>query len=663
MRINNGTGVCRSFAQVIMIGLTVPSAVQAEDQIRTPATGQAQSAKGGGTTNALPGCGVGGGEPETPPGPPPPVKSAFASSPGGVDMRSGSYSFENEDLSIGSGGDALSLKRVFSFDGWDGNVHQRFGKFFNHNWSIMVRERRVPVGGACYPSQFDYNVTVDFGALSEGFRSRYQPIAFEQTAAKAGYAELAASGGYTFTARDGTRVVFPAVSGGAGCGTWMEACAYAESVTQPDGTVFTLSYESGGSQGKLRSVVSNRGFALLFEYGGGEFVTKACVINLAVAPKPTDNSCPIGAVTATYGYAGDVQTVAAMPAGGSWSFAQPSANSFSLTRPGESAPFVINSYDLYSADYPQRSLAVTHQALAGGTSYSYQWDLLENTGGDGSYTAEVTGGKLTDSAGGTVEVRYGMYTKQQWDQMAPPYYYATPGPVMVKDQLGRVTSADYCDTTATSGHCPYLQIPPLKRTSNPEGDTEEYVYTSYRNLYRTTRIAKPGTNLANLIETRDYGGTTPATRSKPTAITDSRSNVTNFSYDPTHGGLLYEQGPADSNGIRPVKWRHYVQRSAWLSNGGGGFYAAPPVWVMDYEGTCRTTATNLSDGNCGGGAADRTVTTYDYGPDNGSAGNNLLVRGVTVTADGQSRRTCYGYDGQGRRIWETSPRAGLGACY
>ena len=57
------------------------------------------------------------------------------------------------------------------------------------------------------------------------------------------------------------------------------------------------------------------------------------------------------------------------------------------------------------------------------------------------------------------------------------------------------------------------------------------------------------------------------------------------------------------------------------------------------------------------------MTSYDYGPDTGAVGNNLLLRGMTVTADGQARRTCYGYDPQGNRIWETKPRAGLAACY
>jgi hypothetical protein len=38
------------------------------------------------------------------------------------------------------------------------------------------------------------------------------------------------------------------------------------------------------------------------------------------------------------------------------------------------------------------------------------------------------------------------------------------------------------------------------------------------------------------------------------------------------------------------------------------------------------------------------------------------MRGVVVTADGQSLRTCYGYNKFGDKISETSPRAGLGGC-
>jgi hypothetical protein len=122
--------------------------------------------------------------------------------------------------------------------------------------------------------------------------------------------------------------------------------------------------------------------------------------------------------------------------------------------------------------------------------------------------------------------------------------------------------------------------------------------------------------------------------------------------------------PADANGIQAVERYAYVQRYAWISNGSGGYVqAATPVWLLSTEKTCRTTAT--VSGACAGGAADEVTTTYEYGPDGGP--NNLLLRGVAVTADGgggamHTIRTCYGYDASGNKVSETKPRAGLTVC-
>jgi len=151
---------------------------------------------------------------------------------------------------------------------------------------------------------------------------------------------------------------------------------------------------------------------------------------------------------------------------------------------------------------------------------------------------------------------------------------------------------------------------------------------------------------------------------KPSERTDPAGNKTEFTYDPAHGGVLTKSLPGvQVNGtgalIRPVVRYEYAQRYAWLRNGSGGYSpAATAIWLPLRERTCRTTAT--VNGACAGGAADETVTEYDYGPESGP--NNLLLRGVAVTADGMTLRTCYGYDAQGRKISETQPAAGLAVC-
>jgi YD repeat-containing protein len=146
--------------------------------------------------------------------------------------------------------------------------------------------------------------------------------------------------------------------------------------------------------------------------------------------------------------------------------------------------------------------------------------------------------------------------------------------------------------------------------------------------------------------------------SKPATVKDANGNVTTYLYDPNHGGVLSETGPA-VNGISPQKRYVYAQRYAWISNGAGGFIqASSPIWVLTKQEFCRTTSATA--GSCAGGSADEVVTDYDYGPNSGP--NNLLVRGVAVTADGQTLRTCFSYDKYGNKISETLPAANLQSC-
>lgn len=147
---------------------------------------------------------------------------------------------------------------------------------------------------------------------------------------------------------------------------------------------------------------------------------------------------------------------------------------------------------------------------------------------------------------------------------------------------------------------------------------------------------------------------------KPTAQVDGRGNQTDYTYDAAHGGVLTMTLPAGANGIRPQTRYEYAQRYALVKNSGGSFVqASSPIWVKTRERFCKTTS--ASGQTCAGGSADEVITDYDYGPTSGAA-NNLLLRGVAVTADGVTRRTCYGYDANGRKISETSPNANLGAC-
>ena len=149
----------------------------------------------------------------------------------------------------------------------------------------------------------------------------------------------------------------------------------------------------------------------------------------------------------------------------------------------------------------------------------------------------------------------------------------------------------------------------------------------------------------------------PKTCNQPTSLTDANGNVTTFTYDATHGGVLTKTGPA-VGGVSPMTRYYYAQREAWLRSGAGYAKTGEPIWLKSEEYSCRTSTLDPVAGTCSVGAGDLVRTLYDYGPDTGP--NNLWLRGVAVEADGQTLRTCYQYDELGRRIAETKP-LGTGA--
>src|SRR5204863_7187344 len=128
---------------------------------------------------------------------------------------------------------------------------------------------------------------------------------------------------------------------------------YVSQLTDPDGTVLSFDYDqtNGTNTTRLRSVTSSRGYALLLEYSG-QFVTKACVLNLTLQTKPSNNVCPVPGTqaAATYSYTtfGGRSRLASVsdPSSAVWGFGYSgTASSFAMSfiRPNETSPWLINT--------------------------------------------------------------------------------------------------------------------------------------------------------------------------------------------------------------------------------------------------------------------------------------------------------------------------------
>ena len=406
---------------------------------------------------------------------------------------------------------------------------------------------------------------------------------------------------YIFTDRDGTTYTFP------------NSNSQVSYVTRPDGRVTSFSYVSG----KLKLVSSNKGYGIVFDYSGSN-VSSACGFNLAVTYVTTSTTCASAVLKTGYTYTNGDLTAFTDVMGSSTHYAYNGGLSC-LTDPGTSACKVTNYYVSGRTNIYQ-------QVMADGTT----WQI--SCGCNSVEDDPNQGGGYTDPLGNSEFVNY-IYGNLN----------------LYVDKNGKQYNLNY------SGPFP-LSI------QSPEGNMVSFAYTS--GMAETTRTSAPktGSGLTSIVsEAKTYPSncTNAKICNQPLTLTDAKGKVTYYTYDSAHGGILTETKPADSTGVSAVVRHAYAQKYAYIKNSAGGYSpAATPVWLLVEDRTCRTTATVGS--TCAGGSSDEVITTYDYGPASGP--NTLLLRGAAITADGATRRTCYGYDWQGNKISETKPRAGLAVC-
>lgn len=577
-------------------------------------------------------------------GDPPPPPRQDTQSATGVSYRSGAFAYSEVDLTIGGSEfpQALVLQRLYRSD--LNGTHSKFAGFQTQGWTVNLaanvspREREdILIPGDIVVDPYDptpekhaYMYSVIRGTGSEGFLDRNYPSydysgPFMPLDHGSGTLAQEASG-LTYRSHEGELTFNPPTEGSSIKEWWA-----------PDGTVIEYHYTTGS---RLKSVFSNRGYAILFEFDGSARWTQACAVNLAHHYVTPTSNCPSGVPSVSYSYAssgGSERLVGATNAVG-----QTTSYSYTgrghlgcITLPGQSSCMIQNSYSTctaapepYYVSYYRDLDKVTFQQTATGETFSYSFPATQQCPEDQGafYTTTLT---TADNAQTVVVTN------------------SAGLPSSVRDPLDRTVVREYVSNIVGDPTR-------LDAVTFPEGDRLEYIHggCSTDTKTETRRKAKPGSALADIVWSADYS-TNWKFCHKPVYMIDANGNRTDYTYSADHGGVLTETGPS-VNGVRPQTRYEYAQRYAWIKNSSGGYSrAASPVWVLVRESFCRTAS------NCAGGA-DEVVTTYDYGLDSGP--NNLWVRGKIVTADGESLRTCYRYDGQGNRISETLPSAGLTSC-
>lgn len=552
--------------------------------------------------------------------PPPPEKPQVDGN--GVDVQSLTPSYERSVLSIGpKGPGGLDFSILYT------------GAAPRDNLYTMIAGNDN--GGSA-------TATVQIGSFAENFLAPSFPSMGDGSSFSGAAAE-----GYNFRQKDGTDTAFTqlfivAPDGDFGTNGWWMA----DSITRPNGVQTSFHYRSvnigpGQQAVRIQSVTTNMGYQFKYNYasntydgtpGSGYFtLTSIVAINNAVEYcDPNADTCSLTGAWPQLHY------LTGTSDGG-------------VTDANGGTTYIVPSY----CHTPQHVTIQTPDHTSPNYDYTLTPSPFPSPPGPCVVTSATVNGKTTNyalnfPAGGTQVVTSTGPLSQQYSYTA---ISNVPGITKKVDPLGRTTTYTY------DAFNRLLSVTP------PEGNTTNYTYDSNGNVLQITLHPKTGSGSTPLSESWTYGSSpcyvSPKTCNQPDTHTDPRGNVTTYSYDANHGGVLTETDPADANGIHPVKRYAYAQRYAWIKNASGSYVQAPtPIWLRTEERTCAQTAT--VGGACAGGSSDEIVTSYDYGPNSGP--NNLLLRGKVVAASGTSLRTCYGYDQYGNKISETSPRAGLTSC-
>lgn len=472
--------------------------------------------------------------------------------------------------------------------------------------------------------------------------------------------------GFSYTGRDGTQALIGTakISGRFGV---VNSHYLVSEVIYPDGERWTYRYNvvnypsSSEKISRVKSIVSSKGYGIQFSYAGNSLpdarahvqrdawmsVTKAVAYNKAqvacdetlLADCPAVNALP-SFVQFTYDVNNGKVDIAVPGAGTTrLHFVREEGYGYMELRTVENlnVPGSARTMAYYHNEYTEEfSHSVTSVTKAGAT-WHYHF-----SGSTAHFPPPLT------------------------DLPLPPNTYFTGGTLL--DPLSQRTdvNGDLVTKRVThvsiGGHTTRSVFNTYRRPTSvtyPEGNGVSISYDGRTNPTLVTETPKPGSALLSYSTRAGYPASCASlkTCNQPLWIRDANDNQTDYTYSTDHGGVLTATGPA-VNGIRPQTRFTYAQRSAWVKNGAGSYVqSANPIWLLAQQSSCKTSA---STGSGCTAAGDEVITSYEYGPNIGP--NNLFLRGIAVTADGQTLRTCYAYDERGNRISETKPRAALTSC-
>ncbi len=400
-------------------------------------------------------------------------------------------------------------------------------------------------------------------------------------------------------------------------GTW-----YASEVYFPDGEKLSYQYDTAVSglvkHHRPKTVSTNLGYQLILTYKSNDIATGTLAWSSVATARIVKSDTP-DTDLARFTYSGQGAYSQSDMLGNTWNYsgvenalgASDFTSVFSLKFPDDSAPSLQVSSAALNYGGINHNLFVT-DVVNRGLIYKYSYSAATGTGFDP--TKQFSKIQITGPAGYQRTVQLSVYPAPEQRQLIRSD----------TDSLGRTT------------HYTYTGTKQIESVTFPEGNKEIYSYDDLGNVIKKQQVAKPGSNLNDLVTEAGYDILNCDVRLtllcyRPTHTLDAKGYRTDYSFDPEHGGLLTKLEPADANGTRRLTTNTFERLN--------GFY--------------RLTKTSVCGlGQCGGKLEQITEFTY--------WNNTHLPKTVSKTNGSRSKieTTTFDYDASGRLLLEDGPLAG-----
>ena len=504
----------------------------------------------------------------------------------GVNLATGSLSISSAEISVGQAGQGGQggLNYSASYDsqarGWRHSV-----------WGGVQRDPADP--NAPLPG---YTVTVMGRSVTfEKVGSAFAPVD--------GHGKLTLSGGiYTFTDLDGTVATFTQANKSLYGHEANEGVI--DLIVRPDGERISFTYEVVSSgptvQRHPKSVNSSLGYQLFFTYPNSDRLgnwTVTAVNNGVDYCAPAATSCT---TTQTW----PSLTFARTAVNGSYSVTDNLNRQmrFTVSSQGPSAifrPTATGTTPSLSVSYAAGADNRVSSVSDGAGAWTYSIPVKPTQGGDRTSTVTDPNSQVT-----SYEFRW---QALDINRLLPSLLAITNGDnerTQINQNGGGLNAIIYPEGNA------------IVVNRNARGDVESIVRTD-----------KAGTTSTSVTATYPTSCTNEILCGRPTAITDARGNVTDYSWSATHGGLLSETLPTAPNGVRPQTRHSYAQFNAWYRTSAATTQVqnANAVWRRTRTSACATAA----GAACVNGA-DEVYTATSYETGNASTRSNLLPTTVTT---------------------------------